>query len=152
RQGDRLMQSLLDHLTILPIVLPMLAGGFMLLFGEGRTTLKAVINVLATLALLAVAVALLQRTAGGAVPVAVYLPADWPAPFGIALAADRLSAAMLVLTAIMATSGLLFSLARWHRAGVHFHALFQFQLMGLNGAFLTADLFNLFVFFEVLLA
>ena len=39
----------------------------------------------------------------------------------------------------------------WDRRGRHFHALFQFQLMGLNGAFLTGDVFNLFVFFEVLL-
>jgi multicomponent K+:H+ antiporter subunit D len=59
---------------------------------------------------------------------------------------------MLLLTSILALAAVVFSLARWHRAGAHFHPLFQFLLMGLNGAFLTADLFNLFVFFELLLA
>jgi multicomponent K+:H+ antiporter subunit D len=56
------------------------------------------------------------------------------------------------LTSILAAAAVIFSLARWHRVGVHFHPLFQFLLMGINGAFLTGDLFNLFVFFEVLLA
>jgi multicomponent K+:H+ antiporter subunit D len=65
---------------------------------------------------------------------------------------DRLSALMLVLTGIIAVSALVFAMARWDRAGASFHALFQIQLMGLYGAFLTADLFNLFVFFEVMLA
>src|SRR3546814_20677613 len=58
---------------------------------------------------------------------------------------------MLMLTSILAVASLVFSLARWHRAGVYYHALFQFLLMGLNGALLTGDLFNLFVFFEVML-
>jgi multicomponent K+:H+ antiporter subunit D len=74
------------------------------------------------------------------------------ASFGIVLVLDRLSALMLVLTSLLGLAALLYSLARWQRMGPHFHALFQFQLMGLNGAFLTGDLFNLFVFFEVLLA
>src|SRR5690606_28727156 len=65
---------------------------------------------------------------------------------------DKLSALMLVLTSVLAFASLVFSLARWHRAGVHYHPLFQLLLMGLNGAFLTGDLFNLFVFFEVTLA
>ena len=73
-------------------------------------------------------------------------------PFGIVLVADRLSVAMLLLVAVVALACGLFAVARWSRAGVFFHPLFMLQLMGLNGAFLTADLFNLFVFFEVLLA
>ena len=82
----------------------------------------------------------------------MYRLGDWPAPFGIVLVLDRLSALMVLLTSILALAAVVFSLARWHRAGTHFHALFQFLLMGLNGAFLTGDLFNLFVFFELLLA
>jgi multicomponent K+:H+ antiporter subunit D len=82
----------------------------------------------------------------------VYRLGDWPAPFAIVLVADRLAALMLLLTGILACASVVFALARWHRAGAHFHSLFQFLLMGLNGAFLTGDLFNLFVFFEVLLA
>jgi multicomponent K+:H+ antiporter subunit D len=84
--------------------------------------------------------------------IGVYRLGNWPAPFGIVLVADRLSALMLLLTSIPAAASLVFSLARWHRAGAHFHSLFQFLLAGLNGAFLTGDLFNLFVFFELLLA
>ena len=86
------------------------------------------------------------------VAVAVYLLGNWPPPFAIVLVLDRLSAMMLALTAALALPALIFSLARWHKAGPHFHTLFLFLLVGLNGAFLTGDLFNLFVFFEVMLA
>jgi multicomponent K+:H+ antiporter subunit D len=148
-----MMAFLMNHLIVLPIVLPMAVGAFMLLLGERRTWFKASLNGLSTLAMLAVAIALLRQADSGVpVSVAVYLPANWQAPFGIALAADRLSALMLLITSVLGLASLMFSVARWQRAGVHFHSLFQFQLMGLNGAFLTADLFNLFVFFEVLLA
>ncbi|MDF9757743.1 multicomponent K+:H+ antiporter subunit D [Pseudomonas hunanensis] len=93
-----------------------------------------------------------MRTQGQAESIGVYLPGNWPAPFGIALVLDHLSALLLTLTGIIGLSALLFARARWDGAGASFHALFQIQLMGLYGAFLTADLFNLFVFFEVLLA
>src|SRR5690606_810077 len=77
---------------------------------------------------------------------------NWEAPFGIVLVADRLSALMLVLVGVVSLSVALYAEAGWARAGVYFHPLFQIQLMGLNGAFLTGDLFNLFVYFEVMLA
>ncbi|HEX7075996.1 MAG TPA: monovalent cation/H+ antiporter subunit D [Hyphomicrobiaceae bacterium] len=143
-----------DHLVIAPIIIPLVAGGLMLLFEGRRREIVATINIVATLALLAVSIVLLVGSMGEdpARAVKVYLLGNWPAEFGIVLVADRLAALMLLLTAILGCAALLFALASWHRAGSYFHPLFQFLLMGLNGAFLTGDLFNLFVFFEVLLA
>src|SRR3546814_6552658 len=73
-------------------------------------------------------------------------------PFGIVVIADRLSVLMLVLTSVLGFTAMLYALARWDRSGPRFHALFLLLLMGVNGAFLTGDIFTLFVFFEVLLA
>jgi multicomponent K+:H+ antiporter subunit D len=81
-----------------------------------------------------------------------YFLGDWPAPFGIVLVIDRLAAMMLALTAVLALVVQVYAVATaWDARGRHFHALWLFQLMGLNGAFLTGDAFTLFVFFEVLL-
>nr|WP_255575393.1 monovalent cation/H+ antiporter subunit D [Caldovatus aquaticus] len=105
---------------------------------------------LAAVALLAaVAVLLLAATAQGAV--AVVAIGAWPPPFGIVLVADRLSATMVAVTAAVAVPALLAATDGTDLQGRHFHPFFQMQLAGLNGAFLTGDLFNLFVFFEVLL-
>ncbi|MBX6373832.1 MAG: monovalent cation/H+ antiporter subunit D [Acetobacteraceae bacterium] len=146
----------MDHLVIVPIVLPLLAGAAMVLLGERRRNAKAALGLVSTLALLVVAVVLLQLANSpadeGPPALRVYLLGNWPSLFGIVLVADRLAAMMLVLTSLLGLAALVFSFARWHRAGIHFHPLVQFQLMGLNGAFLTGDLFNLFVFFEVMLA
>jgi len=145
---------LMPHLILAPIALPMVTAGLMLLMREERQRTKAALNIAATFLGLVVAVLLLVQAKDPSVQTSlgVYLPGNWPAPYGIVLAIDRLSAMMLVLTSTIALATVLFSAARWHRAGVHFHPLFQFQLMGLAGAFLTADLFNLFVFFEIMLA
>jgi multicomponent K+:H+ antiporter subunit D len=147
------MTGMLDHLIIVPILLPLVSGAVMLLLDERHRALKGGIGVATTLALLIVSVMLLsQADMPAALAVNVYRLGNWPAPFGIVLVLDRLSALMLVLTSVLGIAALLYSLARWHRAGPRFHTLFQLQLTGLNGAFLTGDLFNLFVFFEVLLA
>ena len=138
-----------DHLAILPIVLPLLAGASTLVIDEGRLALKAAISLATAFALVAVGIGL-ATVASGSVT-SVYRVGDWPAPFGIVLVVDRLSAIMVLLAAVLAVAALVFSLARWQRAGPRFHSLVQFLLMGVNGAFLTGDLFNLFVFFEVFL-
>src|SRR6478752_7503015 len=140
----------LDHLAVLPIVLPLAAGAVTLVLDERRLAIKAAIAVATALALVVAGIALTH--AADASAVLVYRLGDWPAPFGIVLVVDRLAAVMLLLTSLLAAAAVVFSLARWHRAGVLFHPLFQFILMGINGAFLTGDLFNLFVFFEVMLA
>jgi multicomponent K+:H+ antiporter subunit D len=138
------------HLAVLPVVLPLVSAAVLLFVGSGRRQLASAVNIAATLAGLAVAVALLlQVDAGGPV---VYLAANWAAPFGIVLVADRLSALMLVLVGLVGTGAALYAAAGWSRMGAYFNPLFQIQLAGLSGAFLTGDLFNLFVFFEVMLA
>jgi multicomponent K+:H+ antiporter subunit D len=142
---------LANHLAILPIVLPLLAGTLLVLIDERHHTLKLGISLVATVAL-AVTACFLVAVASNASTITVYRLGDWPAPFAIVLVLDRLSAMMVALASVLALASILFSVARWHRAGQHFHSLFQLLLMGLNGAFLTGDLFNLFVFFEVLLA
>ena len=148
------MTAFMPHLIVAPVLLPLAAATLMLWLGERRRSAQAIVNVASGALGLAIALALLLWVDRVDAPASfgIYLPGNWPVPFGIVLALDRLSALMLVLAAALGLASLLFSLARWHRAGVHFHPLFQLQLMGLNGAFLTADLFNLFVFFEVLLA
>ena len=142
-----------DHLIIMPILLPMLAGIVLVLIEERYHAVKLAISIIATLALLLVSVILLAQVDGGAqASIGVYRLGDWPAPFAIVLVADRLAALMVTLSAVLAIAAVTFSAAGWHSAGPHFHSLFQLLLMGLNGAFLTGDLFNLFVFFEILLA
>ncbi|MFH2079338.1 MAG: monovalent cation/H+ antiporter subunit D [Pseudomonadota bacterium] len=137
------------HLTILPILLPLLAAIVLLLVPTRRIAIHRFVGLLSCAGLVVVAATLaLQADDGGT---RVYLVGNWAAELGIALAADRLSAIMLLATSLLALPCLWFATGGWDRRALHFHVLFQFQLMGLNGAFLTADLFNLFVFFEVLL-
>lgn len=151
------MNSWMNHLPILPVVIPMVVGALMLALRDQYRTAGVVVGVISVLAQFCVAVALFGMTTGR-IPndyenhILVYLLGNWRAPFGIVLVADQLSAIMLMLTAVLGLCSLLYSTALWDRAGVFFHPLFQFILMGLNGAFLTGDLFNLFVFFEIFLA
>jgi multicomponent K+:H+ antiporter subunit D len=138
------------HLPVLPVVLPLLAGCVLLLSGSWSARARTVFALLATAALLPVSVQMIGAVAHGGH--LVYALGNWAPPFGIVLVADRLSALMVLLTSVVAIASLLYATSR-DRSAVDpkYLALFQLQLLGINGAFLTGDLFNLFVFFEVLL-
>jgi multicomponent K+:H+ antiporter subunit D len=138
-----------NHLPVLPVLLPLLTAALLLVFERRGVELQRVLSAVGLLALVLVAGLLLVETDSGTT--LVYLVGDWPARLGIALVADRLGALMVLTTALLASACLLHACSGWDRRALHFHSLFQLQLAGLNGAFLTGDLFNLFVFFEVLL-
>ena len=139
----------MSHWIIAPILIPALAGMLLLLEVRERHRLRRITGLLSCSALLAAAIFLGNQAWGG--DITVYALGNWQAPFGIVLVLDKLSALMVLLTAVLAFPALLYASCGDDRKGANFHALFQFQLMGINGAFLTGDLFNLFVFFEVLL-
>lgn len=140
----------MNHWLIAPVLVPALMGPLMVLWMRHDLLQQRVFGVIGSLLTLVVAARLTAMAAGG--EVLVYRLGNWPAPFGIVLMLDRLAALMLMLTAILAVIVQLYAIGSgWDRKGWHFHALWLFQLMGLNGAFLTGDAFNLFVFFEVLL-
>lgn len=140
----------MTHWMILPIVLPAFLAAFIVLAANYHIQIQRAISVAGGLGLVAVAAGLAWQASDGTV--SLYQLGDWAAPFGIVLVADRLSTLMVLLTAVLGLVVMLYAIGSgWDNRARHFHALFQFQLMGLMGAFLTGDLFNLFVFFEVLL-
>lgn len=135
---------------VLPVLLPLI-GGIALLFSRlGGLQLQRSVSLLFTAGLIVITLqTLFVATTEGH---QVYLLGNWLAPFGIVLVLDQLSALMVLLTAVLSLFALLYAIAQdTDKQGEDFHTLFQIQLFGLNGAFLTGDLFNLFVFFEVLL-
>ena len=141
---------MMGHWIIAPVILPAVLGALIVLFMRHDLLLQRVFSLAGTVALTLISMALLHAATVDAPE--VYLLGNWPAPFGIVLMLDRLSALMVLLTGLLAIAVQLYAIGtKWDARGRHFHALFQFQLMGISGAFLTGDAFNLFVFFEVLL-
>jgi multicomponent K+:H+ antiporter subunit D len=140
----------LNHWIVAPVILPALLAPVILLAMRHDLLLQRVANLAGTAAITVIAFALFLQTLDGTVQ--AYELGAWPGPFGIVLVLDRLSALMVLLTAVVALTVAVYVVATgWDARGRHFHALYQFQIMGLAGAMLTGDAFNLFVFFEILL-
>ncbi|WP_332059988.1 monovalent cation/H+ antiporter subunit D [Bartonella sp. CB74] len=145
------MEIGVHHLLVLPILVPLITGAILLFYDERRSKLKSLISLFSAGLSVVIAILLIMRALEVAPSSDVYRLGNWFPPFGIVLVLDRLSAMMLLLSSLLITAALVFSRAHWYKAGSHFQSLMQFFMVGINGAFLTGDLFNLFVFFEVML-
>lgn len=139
----------MSHWLIFPILVPAVVAPLLALAVRHDLVLARIFSFTSMVVLLLLGMFQMGMASDG--QIRTYELGGWPAPFGIVLVLDRLSALMLVLTASLGLLVLLYAINGCDQRGAHFHALFQFQMMGLNGAFLTGDLFNLFVFFEILL-
>lgn len=137
-------------LVALPLVLPLLAAGVLVCLRGAGERVRHGIGIASCAGQLVAALFILRRALEG--EVMVVRAGSWPAPFGIVLVADLLSAVMVLVTAVI---GLVVAV---YAAGAgtgkfrgYFPVLYQALLMGVNGSFLTGDLFNLYVWFEVML-
>jgi multicomponent K+:H+ antiporter subunit D len=139
----------MNHWMVFPILIPAVIAPLIVLTARFDQVLARVFSVGATCLMLLVACVLYVSSADGTVT--VYEMGNWPSPFGIVLVLDRLSATMLMLSGLLGLAISLAAIDGWDARGRSFHALLLMQLGGINGAFLTGDLFNLFVFFEVML-
>ncbi|EOQ75114.1 monovalent cation/H+ antiporter subunit D [Acinetobacter lactucae] len=147
-----------QHTPIFSILIPAFTAFILLLLGnpgagalkdDWRQPWRRGISLVSAIAGLITAIVYLSYAGTG--QITVYQLSEWSAPFGIVLVLDRLSAFMLVLTYALAVPVLWYASDNWDTRGRYFHAMVHFLLMGICGAFLTGDLFNLFVFFEILL-
>ena len=137
-------------LPVLPIILP-LATAAISIFFQGSPRIQRRLGTLGMAALLATALLLLQTVwREGILVVQV---GSWPAPFGISLVVDLFSAIMLVMSALMGLTIAVYSLADIDgpREAAGYHPLLHLLLMGVCGVFLAGDIFNLYVWFEVML-
>ena len=138
----------MNHWLMGPLLLPLVAAMVNLMLSHKRIQPQRLVSLTALGGVLIITCGLLFSVVEGT---EVYRLGDWSAPFGIVLVLDRLGALFLLNTALLAFLSLLQAVRGDDRIGPFFHVFYPLQLLGINGAFLTGDLFNLFVFFEIML-
>ncbi len=140
----------MNLIIVLPIIIPLVFAVIMLFFWKNVKAHK-ILNVIASLFSLAVSIFLLSGVnSSGIISLQV---GSWQAPFGISIVADLLASIMVLITAVIGLAASIYSLGSMdeQRERFLYYPLLQFLLMGINGAFLTGDVFNLYVWFEVML-
>lgn len=140
----------MNNLLMLPVILPFAVGALLILLVRYRKT-QRIISALTSFAMLGIAIFLAYEAYTTGVITLEF--GNWTAPFGIVFVADLFSTFMVLLSAIVGVVCLFFAFNTLHaeREKFYFYPLYFFLLTGVNGAFLTGDMFNLFVFFEVML-
>ncbi|WP_113906744.1 monovalent cation/H+ antiporter subunit D [Aliidiomarina celeris] len=139
----------MSHLAIAPILLPGFTAIVLIFLARSSLKITRGVSLISAVALLNIVISLLQQSATGSIE--VYSLGNWDVPFGIILVVDTLSSFMLLVNAVLVIGAILFTFHWNDERADNLQALIHFLVMGVNGAFLTGDIFNLFVFFEVML-
>jgi multicomponent Na+:H+ antiporter subunit D len=140
----------MNNIILMPVIWPLLTG-IILIFLVKQIRLQKIISLLSSLIAIGISVTVVyQVSQTGMMTLAV---GSWQAPFGIIIAADMLASLLVLTTTVIGTAVLLYSFNAIgkEREQFYYYPVLQFLLVGVNGAFLTGDIFNLFVFFEVML-
>ncbi|MFF2481703.1 Na+/H+ antiporter subunit D [Paenibacillus sp. NPDC058071] len=140
----------MNNLLIAPVVIPLLTGMVLIIF-QKNINLQRILSLAALLATGVIAVLLMNQIKDGGIQT-VQL-GGWEAPYGISFVGDMFSALLLLATSIVAIGCLIYAFSSIGRKQekLYFYPLFLFLITGVNGSFLTGDLFNLYVFFELFL-
>ncbi|MCO4321322.1 monovalent cation/H+ antiporter subunit D [Aliidiomarina quisquiliarum] len=139
----------MSHLLIAPILLPALTAVLLVFLARSSLKVTRVVSLVSALLLLYVSLVFVVQSGAGIIE--VYALGNWAPPFGIVLVADRLSSLMLLVNAVLVVASIIFTFNVKAERNDNLQPLIHFLTMGVNGAFLTGDLFNLFVFFEIML-
>jgi multicomponent Na+:H+ antiporter subunit D len=141
----------MSTLVIAPLLVA-LCTAILTLLARPSLRLQQGVSLLGAAAYLGAVAALFGRVVGGGETLA-YQVGNWVAPFGIALVGDALSLFMLGLAALVSLGALAYAVLYVDDYGqrLTFHPLYHFMMVGVSGSFLTGDVFNLFVWFEVML-
>lgn len=140
----------MNHWLVLPIVIPLITAALCLLAWRSRK-IQRLLSTAGAVAQMGAALALFLSVRSGGIQ--ALQVGNWPAPFGVTLVADLFSGILIVLAALMGLTVAIYSLGSMDapRESFGYYPLFHILLMGVSGAFLTGDIFNLYVWFEVML-
>ncbi len=140
----------MNSLIVLPILIPLLVGAVCVVVWR-HVAAQRILTLAGSIVYFTVSILILERVANEGIQ--AVQKGDWIAPFGVTLVADMFSAVMVAATGVVTLVIVIYSLGTMDRGreAYGYYPLFNILIMGVSGAFLTGDIFNLFVWFEVLL-